>query len=262
MILQVQHLNFSYDGVPALRDVSFEVAPGSVLCVMGPNGSGKSTLIDTILGLHDPDSGTILLNGQDLRSLDRKSIARLAAYVPQNHAVTFPFTVREAVLMGRTAYLSPFGSPTQEDLIRCEEAMRQAGIEVLADRPYNTISGGELRLVLLARALCQDAPLILMDEPTAHLDYRNELMLLDTVCALSREHGITMVIATHAPQQAFYLKGKHIDIQTMFLKKGSVAAFGTPETCITTELIRDVYGIEAKILDSDGEKTVLLRHPL
>ena len=101
-----------------------------------------------------------------------------------------------------------------------------------------------------------------MDEPTAHLDYRNELMLLDTVCALSREHGITMVIATHAPQQAFYLEGKHINIQTMFLKKGSVAAFGTPETCITTELIRDVYGIEAKILDSDGEKTVLLRHPL
>ena len=103
MILQVQHLNFSYDGVPALRDVSFEVAPGSVLCVMGPNGSGKSTLIDTILGLHDPDSGTILLNGQDLRSLDRKSIARLAAYVPQNHAVTFPFTVREAVSLGGDA---------------------------------------------------------------------------------------------------------------------------------------------------------------
>lgn len=262
MMLQVKHLSFSYGGVPALRDVSFDVAPGTVLCVMGPNGSGKSTLLDTVLGLHVPDTGTILLNGKDLSGMDRKIIARHVAYVPQNHAVTFPYTVRKAVLMGRTAYLSPFGSPTKDDRVRCEQALKQVGIEALADRPYNTISGGELRLVLLARALCQDAPLILMDEPTAHLDYRNELMLLGTVCTLSREHGITMVIATHAPQQAFYLENKHINIQTMFLKKGSVAAFGTPENCITTELLRDVYGIEAKILDSDGEKTVLLRHPL
>ena len=262
MMLQVKHLSFSYGGVPALRDVSFDVAPGTVLCVMGPNGSGKSTLLDTVLGLHVPDTGTILLNGQNLSGMDRKTIARHVAYVPQNHSVAFPYTVREAVLMGRSAYLSPFGSPTRDDHIRCEQAMKQAGIEALADRPYNTISGGDLRLVLLARALCQDAPLILMDEPTAHLDYRNELILLDTVCTLSREHGITMVIATHAPQQAFYLEGKHIDIQTMFLKKGSVAAFGTPESCITTELIREVYGIESKILDSEGEKTVLLRHPL
>ena len=114
----------------------------------------------------------------------------------------------------------------------------------------------------IATILAMEPAAILMDEPTAHLDYRNELILLDTVCTLSREHGITMVIATHAPQQAFYLEGKHIDIQTMFLKKGSVAAFGTPESCITTELIREVYGIESKILDSEGEKTVLLRHPL
>lgn len=262
MMVQVEHLDFSYGGKPALKDVSFSVPQGTVLCIMGPNGSGKSTLLDCILGLHTPDSGQILLDGKDLRSLDRRQIARHAAYVPQNHAVAFPYTVREAVLMGRTAYLSPFGSPPKEDYARCDEALKQVGILDLADRPYNTISGGELRLVLLARALCQDSPVILMDEPTAHLDYRNELLFLDSVSALCRENGVTVLLATHSPQQAFYLEGSGTEIRAMFLQAGRVAAWGSPTECITSELLHRVYGIDAKILESDGERTVLLRRPL
>lgn len=262
MMVQVEHLDFSYDGKPALEDVSFSVPQGTALCIMGPNGSGKSTLLDCILGLHTPDSGQILLDGKDLRSMDRRQIARHAAYVPQNHAVAFPYTVREAVLMGRTAYLSPFGSPPKEDYARCDEALEQVGILDLADRPYNTISGGELRLVLLARALCQDSPVILMDEPTAHLDYRNELLFLDSVSALCRENGVTVLLATHSPQQAFYLEGSGTEIRAMFLQSGQVAAWGSPTECITSELLHRVYGIDAKILESDGERTVLLRRPL
>lgn len=262
MILSIQNLSFSYGEKPALSDISLDVESGSVLCIMGPNGSGKSTLIDTVLGLHIPSKGRIFLDGQNLQTLTRQQIAQRAAYVPQNHSVTFPYTVREAVLMGRAAYLPSFGSPSAEDMARCEDAMEQAGVQALADRPYGSISGGELRLVLLARALCQDSPLILMDEPTAHLDYRNELIFLETVSSLCRDHGIAIIIATHSPQQAFYLDSHGLNVSAVFLKKGHIVTIGSPDSCITTDLLKDVYGVDAKILESEGEKTILLRSAL
>ena len=207
VILSVKDLSFSYGSHKALDSVRFEMRRGEILCVMGPNGSGKSTLIDCVMGIHRPERGTILLDGKDVLAYSRQEIAQHAAYVPQNHSVAFPYTVRETVMMGRTAYLPAFGSPRAEDEALAEEAMRRIGISQLADRPYGSISGGELRLVLLARALCQQTPLVLMDEPTAHLDYRNELRFLETICELSKTDGISVLIATHAPDQAFFFIG-------------------------------------------------------
>lgn len=262
MILSVRDLSFSYGAHKALDRVSFDLHPGEILCVMGPNGSGKSTLIDCVMGIHRPDSGTLLLDGKEVQAYKRQEIARHAAYVPQNHSVTFPYTVREVVMMGRTAYLPAFGAPGKADERLAEAAIERVGIEALADRPYGSISGGELRLVLLARALCQQTPLILMDEPTAHLDYRNELKFLELVSMLSKEDGISVLIATHAPDQAFFLESCGCDVSALFLREGIAAAMGRPGEIITERRLEEVYGIRAKILESDGEKTILLQQSL
>ena len=262
MILSVRDLCFSYGAHKALNRVSFEMHSGEILCVMGPNGSGKSTLLDCVMGIHRPERGALILDGKSVSDYQRQEIAQHAAYVPQNHSVTFPYTVREAVLMGRTAYLSAFGSPGAEDERFAESAMRRVGIEQLADRPYGSISGGELRLVLLARALCQQTPLILMDEPTAHLDYRNELKLLEMISELSKTDGISVLIATHAPDQAFFFESKGCDVSALFLRKGIVTAKGRPGEIITEGRLEEVYGIRARILESGGEKTILLQKSL
>ncbi len=261
-MLSVKDLCFSYGERPALSGVSLEAGKGEVLCVMGPNGSGKSTLIDCVMGLHPGYGGSISLEGKDIRRCSRREIARQVAYVPQNHSPTFPYTVREVVMMGRTAYLSAFGTPSDGGEELCEHAMRRVGILDLADKPYNTISGGELRLVILARALCQDTPLILMDEPTAHLDYRNELVFLEIVSELCLKDGISVLIATHSPDQAFYFESHGVPVSAMFLKKGVTAAAGRPSDIITASLLEDVYGVRARILESDGEKTILLQRSL
>lgn len=262
MILSVKDLSFSYGSEPALSDISLEVDRGEVLCVMGPNGSGKSTLIDCVMGLHPGYGGSVSLDGSSIRGFSRREIARRVAYVPQNHTVTFPYTVREVVMMGRTAYLSAFGTPSEGGEELCERAMRRVGILDLADKPYNSISGGELRLVILARALCQDTQFILMDEPTAHLDYRNELVFLEIVSELCLEDGISILIATHSPDQAFYFESHGVPVSAMFLKKGAAAASGAPSEIITASLLEDVYGVKAKILESGGEKTILLQRSL
>ena len=262
MILSVDSLSFSYGKKKALDNVSFEMDKGEILCIMGPNGSGKSTLIDCIMGINKSERGSILLDGKSVADYSRQDIARHAAYVPQNHSITFPYTVREAVMMGRTAYVSAFGTPPESDEKLADEAMRRVGIYEFADRPYGSISGGELRLVLLARALCQGTPLILMDEPTAHLDYRNELKFLETVSELCLNDGISVLVATHAPEHAFYFESRGIKTSALFLKKGVIAARGKPGEIITEELLGDVYGIKARILESDGEKTILLQKSL
>ena len=262
VILSVKDLSFSYGSHKALDSVRFEMRRGEILCVMGPNGSGKSTLIDCVMGIHRPERGTILLDGKDVLAYSRQEIAQHAAYVPQNHSVAFPYTVRETVMMGRTAYLPAFGSPRAEDEALAEEAMRRIGISQLADRSYGSISGGELRLVLLARALCQQTPLILMDEPTAHLDYRNELKLLEMISDLSKSDGISVLIATHAPNQAFFFEAAGCDVSALFLREGFVTARGRPGEIITERRLEEVYGVQAKILEHEGEKTILLRKPL
>ena len=262
MILSVNDLRFSYGTHRALDRVSFEMRRGEILCVMGPNGSGKSTLLDCVMGLRRPESGTVILNGKNVPDCSRTELARQAAYVPQNHSVTFPYTVREAVLMGRTAHLAAFGAPGAADRAAAEDAMRRVGISHLADQSYGSISGGELRLVLLARALCQQTPLVLMDEPTAHLDYRNALQLLEMVSALSKSDGISFLIATHAPDQAFFLEARGCDMSALFLRKGVAAAYGKPGAIITEDRLREVYGVRARILECEGEKTILLQQSL
>ena len=251
-LLRLEGLSCGYQGVPLFRDLSLTVDRGQILCLMGPNGCGKSTLINTALGLLRPLAGRVLLEGREVARLTRREIARRVALVPQRHQPMFPYTVAQVVLMGRTAHLSPFSGPTAEDEAVCRAALEQAGLRSLADVPYHQLSGGELQLVLLARAVGQRAPLLLLDEPTAHLDLRNELLFLETAARLAREQDMGVLMATHDPNHAFYLAEQGLPVTAALLSGGGLFAAGTPEETLTPQALARVYGVEAAVLEGPG----------
>ena len=263
LALDIRGLDFSYGAQRVFSDVSLSVSSGDVVCLMGPNGCGKTTLLDTVMALKKPQAGEILMDGRQVGAYKRHELARKIAYVPQIHDITFPYTVREVVLMGRTAYTGAFGKPSREDEAICDDALRRIGIAHFAEKPYSRLSGGEIKLVLLARALGQSTPMMLLDEPTAHLDYKNELMFLETVVAQCRAGGLTVILSTHAPDHAFYLASKGLAVRAVMMARGRLQCCGEPDDVITSENIRAVYGVHAKILtdtDLDGRpvKRVML----
>ena len=262
MILEVRDLCYSYGKRSALEDVSLAVERSGVTCLMGPNGSGKTTLLECMLGVRTPRAGEALLLGRPLSGLRRSEIARHIAFIPQNHTPHFPYTVREMVLLGRLAYASPFGAPGREDEKACERAMELAGVAQLAGQPYSALSGGELRLVLLARALCQRAEILLLDEPAAHLDFRNELLLLERLAALAEAGEVTVVMATHAPNHAFFFESRGLPVTAALLDAGRLDSAGSPSEVITPAAAARVFGVEAEVADVGGTKTLVVRHPL
>jgi iron complex transport system ATP-binding protein len=257
-LLSVRDLSFSYGGHEIFRSVCFDAVPGGVICVMGPNGCGKTTLLDCIMALHRPAGGEVLLRGRPVSGYKRHELARMVAFVPQLHEITFPYTVREIVLMGRTAYAASTGRPTAEDERLSDEAIARVGLSRYADTPYNQLSGGEIKLVLLARALVQGAPLILMDEPTAHLDFHNEMLFLESVAALCRD-GISVIIATHSPDHALYFSAKGVPAKAALFSGGTLRYFGAPEDVISGETIGEVFGVKAKLIADTADDGTPIR---
>lgn len=253
MILQINDLSFSYDKEPLLRDLSLSVGAGEIVCLLGPNGSGKTTLLDCALGFHKNYGGSVTLCGKDVRAYSRKQLAEKAAYVPQLHTPTFPYAVREIVLMGRIAQAGLFSAPSEEDYELCDDALCRVGLQDFAERPYTSLSGGELKLVLLARALAQKAPLIVLDEPTSSLDFKNELMFLETLAHLVQEDGISVLIATHALQHPFYFESQRLPVQAVMLSRGQPAQSGAPSQLLTPRTLSEVYGVRTSILETTDE---------
>lgn len=262
-MLEASSITFTYPGnvKPTLMDASVSIVPGECLCLMGINGCGKSTLLDCMLGMHKPDSGSIRIAGEDIRDMSAVTKARLLSYVPQVHERSFPYTVEHIVLMGRTAHNSAFGSPPATDEPLALEALERCGIAHLAKRPYTGLSGGEMQMTMLARALAQDAPLILMDEPTAHLDFYNELLFLETVERLVRDQGIAVLMATHAPDHAFHLKSTGVPTRIAVMKNGRIEHAGNPDDILTESTLRDVFKIEGLVAEvpADAERACALR---
>lgn len=245
MKLTVNDLSYSYTkDVPVLKGVSFTADKGEFLSVLGPNGAGKSTLFRCLLGGIDGYSGAIELDGREVRGLSRRELAARIAYIPQIHRPTFGYSVLDTALMGLTRELSPFRSPTAEQEKRAMEALEQMGVARLAARNFATLSGGEQQLVLIARALCQQSDILLMDEPTSSLDYGNQLRVLRCVHDLSRQ-GYTVVLSTHDPQHALRFSDR-----VLALSGGAVAAFGATKEVLTAELLRRLYGVDAALLDT------------
>ena len=262
MILEARDISFSYGNGLALDHVSLGVEQGSLVCLMGRNGSGKTTLLDCLMGTLAPSSGSVYLMERPLHKYRRPEIARHISYLPQIHGITFPYTVREMVLMGRMAYASAFGSPKPEDEGDCEEAMKQAGVYGFRDQAYSSLSGGEIRLVLLARALCQRAEIILMDEPTVYLDFRNEMLFLQRVAELNAEGLATVVMATHAPNHAFYFESAGLNVCAAVMDNGRIEALGTPSEVITAENAARYFGVEAEIATAGGARSLIVKNPL
>ena len=242
MKLEAQHLDFGYGARRVGHDVSLSVEAGEVLCLLGPNGSGKTTLFKTLLGLLPAQGGVVRVDEMDLRARARNEIARRVSYVPQAHAAFFPFTVEEVVLMGRTAHLGLFSSPSRRDREAARGAMARMQIEHLAASVYTRISGGERQLTLIARALAQDARVIVMDEPTANLDFGNQVRVLQHIRSLAQS-GIGVLLSTHDPDHAFICADR-----VAMLHDGRLARLGEPGATITPESLREIYGVEVAVV--------------
>ena len=243
-MLRVKELTFSYrrDSIKVLDGVSFEEEPGRMVALLGANGAGKSTLFRCILGFEKHYSGEVYLDGNEMKNLSRKEIASLVAYVPQSESPVFNYPVFDTVLMGTTGALPAFAAPKQEQIEAAKNAIRFLGIEHLAERGVNEISGGERQLTMLARAIAQNAKMMIMDEPTANLDYGNQQLVLKNMKKLTRQ-GYTVIFSTHNPEHAL-----HYASHVLVLKDHRIVAEGEAEKTLSETLIKDIYGLESKIL--------------
>jgi iron complex transport system ATP-binding protein len=241
MRLEARALAFGYPGKPVGRCVDLAVGADDVLCLLGPNGAGKTTLFKTLLGLLPLQGGEIRIGGAPLDRLKRRDIAQRIAYIPQAHTPPFPFAVRDVVLMGRTARLGPFESPGRADRDAAERALDLLGIAALADADYTRISGGQRQLALIARALAQETPLLVMDEPTASLDFGNQALVLREIRRLV-DQGFGIVLSTHDPDHAFACATR-----VMLLHDGRVLAEGAPSDVLTPDHMQRMYGVAVTI---------------
>jgi iron complex transport system ATP-binding protein len=245
-MLQVKALSFGFPGRVVGSDMSFTLGDGEVMCVLGPNGGGKTTLFRTILGLLASQSGEVLFEGKSLSSFSRQEIARRIGYVPQGHAAYFAYSVREMVLMGRTAHLGAFATPGRQDQEIADRSLAALGIPHLAAKPITEISGGERQLAMLARALAQEPRLLVMDEPTASLDFGNQVRVLERIRKLA-EKNISILFSSHDPDHAFL--GAH---KTMLLGDGRALEIGTPEEVIRPDSLERLYGVSVRVVATEG----------
>jgi len=223
-----------------LHGVNLTAEPGTLHGVVGPNGSGKSTLLRVIGGVARPSSGCVLLGGQDIGDLSPRQAAQLVAAVGASEAVVFSFSVEETVMMGRSPHLRFLASETSLDVATAREAMEHTGVAHLAGRRITALSSGERQRVLIARALAQEPRVLLLDEPTAHLDVNFQVEIMELVQALAHESGITTIAVLHD----LNLAGRYCDRITM-LSSGQVAACGAPGEVLTEEHLLEVYGVRA-----------------
>ena len=257
-LVDITDASFSYGAQNVFSNLSFSVNAGEIFCLLGPNGCGKTTLLDCILGFHRLQSGSISIMGKDSGSFRPGQIARSISYVPQRHERTFPYTVRDIVIMGRAAYLGMFEAPSQADRRMADEALEQISIQHLRNRPYTQLSGGETQLVMIARALVQQTPVVILDEPTAHLDFRYELVMMEVICGLVKRNGLAIIMATHFPNHAFYFQNNGISTSIALLHEGGFLAIGPPENVLDEERLKRLYGVNASIisLNTDGGGTM------
>jgi iron complex transport system ATP-binding protein len=223
--------------------IDIRLAPGQVFCLLGPNGSGKSTLLKCIMQLLTPSAGRVELDGQDLGGLSANRIAGKLGFVPQSLVSAFPFTVAEIVVMGRASQIRMTASPSKKDRDTAMDALDRMGIAHLALRPCNQLSGGEWQQVLIARALTHSPNVLLLDEPTSHLDIGNQVKILEIVNRLA-EDGITILMASHFPDHAF-LTAHQVGI----LKNGRLLALGNPDDTLSESLLYDTYGIHIRVVE-------------
>ncbi|MBU0969703.1 MAG: ABC transporter ATP-binding protein, partial [Proteobacteria bacterium] len=234
-MLRIEHLGFSYGSTPVLKDISFHLKKGELCGLFGPNGTGKTTLFKCCLKFLSPTSGCIRFKDQDIRSLSTRAMARQVAYVPQAHYSPFAFTAEEMVLMGRTPHLNRFFMPRARDMEKVHQAMEGLGIFHLAPEPYDRLSGGQQQMVLIARAIAQETRVILLDEPAAALDFKNQVNLWKTLKKIA-DQGTTILACSHDPNHVAWFCHT-----TVVLGSSGVLAQGDPGLVLCQELMDRIY---------------------
>lgn len=255
MTLEIDDLHYSYGDRLVLDGITLPIVEGEIIGILGPNGCGKTTLLRNLNRNLSPDSGCVLLDGKDISEVSKKEIARSIAVVPQTNEIQFAFTVRDIVAMGRMPFQSMMGGASPDDEMIVDDAIERTGLSDYADRRINTMSGGERQRVIIARAIAQRPRILLMDEPTLHLDISTQFDTLDLVSRLSRENGMTVVIVSHdLPMVARYCD------RIVMLSKHRIYSVGTLEETLTPEAMRDVFNVDGVLEDDPrtGRKTVRL----
>jgi len=254
MKFDVTALKGGYGKHMVIHDVSFSVEKGQMTYVLGANGCGKTTLFKIIIGYKERMAGQISVDGCDISKLTKREMAGIVAYIPQQHVPAFNYSVKDVVVMGRAAHLPPFGVPGKADFDLVDQSLNILGIEGLADIEYTRISGGQQQLVLIARAICQQAKMIVMDEPLQSLDFVNQDMVTRTLRKLVRK-GYSIIISTHTAIHNYDKQDK-----ALLMNKTGGAAFGDIEEILTKEAIARAYGMPIETMmgeDGSGGKHLL-----
>jgi iron complex transport system ATP-binding protein len=235
--IEIKNLCHSYDSRVVLNTLTFSVQKGDFFIIIGPNGSGKTTLLKIISGLVKLQQGDLAILDQSIQSYTRKTLAQKIAYVPQMVSMDFPFTVLEVVLMGRSPHLGPLGLGQEKDVEMATKAMAFTGVEPLSGRKLEQLSGGEQQRVLIARAICQDPEIILLDEPTASLDLAHQVRIMDMMEKLKDEKNVTIVMVSHDVNLAA-MYGENL----LLLKEGRIVGRGRPADVVTYQALEKAYG--------------------
>lgn len=243
--IELRELDYGYGGSKVLNQLSFVVAPGDFFVVIGPNGSGKTTLLKLICGFIRAQRGGIDIQGRPIGEYSKRHLARTIAYVPQIVQTDFPFTVAEIVLMGRSPHLGMLGLEQRNDVEIAQEAMRFTGVDHLARRKLSQLSGGECQRVFIARAICQQPRIMLLDEPTASLDLAHQVRVMDLMDELKGHGAMTIVMVSHDVNLAA-MYGNRV----LLLKDGSVVSIGAPEQVMTYQALEAAYGCTLLVDDS------------
>ncbi|UJG41598.1 MAG: ABC transporter ATP-binding protein [Candidatus Heimdallarchaeum aukensis] len=251
MALVIDNLSFSYDIEFELREIKIQVEKGGVVSLLGPNGSGKTTLLKCICTLLKPKKGCIFIDKKSIFEIGQRERAKIIGYVPQNHNPLFALSALDFVLLGRTPYTSMFSLPSEEDYSKAEEMLKLVNLYHMRDRSYTQISGGERQLLLIARALTQEPEVLILDEPTAHLDLKNQLKVMTIINKIVKERKICAIMSQHDPNLALRFSNFIV-----ILAKGQIIGAGKPEVVINEANIAKAYGINARIINNNHCKIV------
>lgn len=244
-IINIENLSFFYDkGINVLKKVSAKFTKNQIIGIFGPNGCGKTTLLKCISNIYKSYEGDITINEKSLKNLNPLETSKILSYVPQEHSISFPYTVYEMVLMGRNPKMNMMSVISDKDIEICQRAMESTGIMDIAFKPYINLSGGQRQLVLITRAIAQETPVVILDEPTSALDFKNKLNVWEILNEL-KENGKTIIVCTHEPNHIVWFCDN-----VLVMKNGEVVSFGKVKEIMNMDTLNTLYGDICSISES------------